>query len=431
MDGTTTEQANDIDLATATAIKQAAADRAGLDDTEIGGMVFQLRHLRETGILIDISVGGSTLFSRRANLYELGIPRKSIRGENVTAGSQFMGPRKFVSRQASMAERIRALGKKYCQEVTGFKPYEYLHWKVYDEFKEKWDDLMGQFDEMRNEALENLDEWREAYLEKIALQAEESWTAMMGRKRSALILHLRHEKTKTFENKQAFVEWVVERAEGAFPSEKRVREMMYADYKTAVLLSEADITAEKARDAEELAAIKQARAEQAEAHARAVEAVEQERVAKSEAQLKMQAIHQAELEHARDQIAQITSPFEELFSNLRAQVFAEFQEIAASVRKNGFLNPQVGKRIQNIIKLVQMKDAVNDHKLAALLSKVEQWTAETPKQTGKSGKVQAADPVALGQLEQAVADVVEATRESAITVARRAAAGMDIAALEL
>ena len=425
------ETIQDPTLETASEVKQEAAERTGQSQDTIGSMLFQLRTLRENGVLIDITVGGTTLFSRRASLAELGIPRKSMRGENITAGSRFMGPRKFVNRQASMAERLRSLGKRYGQEVTGFKPYVYIYWKVYDEYKEKWDALIAQFYQMKQEAIDNLALWREEYLDTCREMAAEAWEAMMTNGAAALILHLPHERTKTFEDQEAFTEWIVGRGAAAFPSANRVDHMMHADYQTAVLLSDADITAEKARDAQEHAALGQARADQVEAHARSVEATQDELVAKSEGQLKMDAIHQAELEHAREQLTQIVSPFEEMFANLRSQVYADAQEIAASIRKNGFLNPQVGKRIENLIRLFKMKDATNDHRLTGLLESVQTWAQGTPKQTGKAGKVKAADETSLIQLTQALADVVEATHDSAIATAKRAAAGRDLAVLEL
>lgn len=418
-------------LETANALKGQASERTGKDEDAIGGIMFQLRTLRENGILIDITVGGTTLFSRRASLAELGIPRKSTRGMNITAGSRFMAPRKFVNRQASMAERMRSLGKRFGQEVTGFKPYVYIYWRIYDEYKEKWDALNAEFDTMKQEALDNLDDWREGYIDTCREIAIESWKAMMGRRKSALILELPHDRTKTFEDREAFTAWIVQRAEGAFPSRKRVEHMMRADYQTAVLLSDADIQAETARAATALAEATEAHADRQEAQARTHAAQQEMRVAESEAELKMQAIHQAELEHARDQLTQIVSPFEELFANLRAQVFHDAREIAKSIRVNGFLNPQVGKRIDNLIRLFKMKDATNDDHLTGLLETVQEWASNTPKQTGKAGRVQASDKKGLDQLSQALADVVEATHESAIKMAKRAAAAQDLAVLEL
>ncbi|NIV37233.1 MAG: hypothetical protein GWN58_49760 [Anaerolineae bacterium] len=117
--------------------------------------------------------------------------------------------------------------------------------------------------------------------------------------------------------------------------------------------------------------------------------------------------------------------------NLRAQVYRDAKDIAASIRRNGFLNPQVGRRIENLIQLFQIRNAAGDKDVDALLQTVLEWTRSTPKQTGKAGKVEALNSDALGSLEGALQDVVNATHEAAQAVALRAERGADLAMLEI
>lgn len=423
-------QQQESNVVTSEELKALAAQKSGQDQDRIGGVTFELRSLRETGILVKATVGGTHLFSRKASLSELGIPVKSVRGKNNTAGSRFMGPPEFVRAQKSLAESIRNVVKRHGQEVTGFDPYWYIHWKIYDKFIKEWNEKMAKFDEQREYAIENLDTWRDEYRTSCTAQAHEAWKSLHGRRKSALNLDLGKAKTKKFETKAEFVEWIVTLAMNAFPTKARVEAMMRADYYTAVLLSEADISAEIARKAEADAETQSANTERAESYARQEKAKQQARVAESEADIAMAAIRQAEYDHARNQLENITSPFEELFANLRAQIYEDATEIARSIRDNGFLNPQVGGRIGRLVEMFEMKNATNDRDLSALLAVVQEWAHATPSQTGKRGEVSAADPVALEELEQALDQVIEATHESAVAVARQARAAKQMAMLD-
>jgi hypothetical protein len=420
------------EVTTVADLRQLAAGRTGLD--HIATVTFQLQALREQGILVDIDIGGTHLFSRRVSLAELGIPKQSIRGQTITPGSIFLAPRKWVNKLNSVEQRMRAALKKYGQEVTGFKPYIYIYYKAYDAFTQRWQKLHEEFMSLRQEALDSLDDWRAAFLQASAERAREAWDAIMAQNHHderVLIITCKYGVTRIFKTQEDFAAWIVNQARSSFPSRTKVKNDLHADYKTAVLISMADIEAERARQEEAEAEQAEAIARQWEAEREQAEAQEAIKVASREAQLKMDAIYTAELEHARGQLAAVISPFEELFDNLRAQVYHHATEIAGSIRKNGFLNPQVGKRIRTLIALFEMQNATNDEGLADLLERVRQWAEATPRQTGKAGKVEPADQTALSTLATALDNVVAATEESARAVEKRLRKGADLAHLEL
>jgi hypothetical protein len=422
---------NPVNLETTTSLLEQARDQTDLDHVQT--VVFQLRKLREQGILVDVDIHGLTMFSRRVSLAELGIPLASARGKTVTPGVKFMAPRDFCRKLMTAGQRLRDVLDKHSDNVTGFRPFRYIYYLSWQTFIQKWTEIHNDFKALKQQALDNRDEWERVYLEECALRAQEAWTAIMatnGKHEGALILELQH-STKVFGTCDEFVAWIVEIGKGTFPTADHIRRHLRADYYTAVLLSSADIEAEQTRMEEEVARSLQAQAGQAQARAQVSEAHHRERVAESEADLAMRAIYAAQLEHARTQLAITVSPFEELFQNLRAQIYHDAREMEESIRKNGFLNPQVGKRIHNLMDLFRMKDAVGDMELETLLQTVAAWADQTPKQTGKAGQVAAADRIALEQLSTALNNVVIATHESARAVAERLERGADIAAVEL
>ncbi len=403
-----------------------AAERTGLDSASIGQVYLQLQQLRREGILLDVDVRGTTMFTRRASLAELGIPRVSLRGKTISPGQKHLIPKKVNGRVQSLAQRLRDALNKYAQDVTGFRPYRYLRYSAYDPFTTRWGELIAEWCELKELILENLDDWRDLYLENEAKRALEAWAAIMATngQHKVLIINLSDTVSKTFEHQDEFVDWLVERASPIFPTHEKVETGLVADYKTAIMVSQADISAELERS-------ETAAAHAADAQANQVESHERERVARSEAQLKMAAIRQAELEHAREQIASVASPFDELFTNLRAWAFNEAREMAASIHRNGFFNPQVAKRMTAFMEMFQMKDATDDQEISQLLIALREKANAAPKQTGKAGQTLSSDPVAVAELETALADIVAATHEAARDVARRNARAGDIAALEM
>jgi len=422
---------NPVTMMTKTSLLAQARDETDLD--HVHTVVFQLRKLREQGVLVDADVDGLTMFMRRISLAELGIPLTSARGKTITPGVKYMAPRDFCRKLMTTGQRLRDVLDKHSDIVTGFRPFRYIYYRSWQPFITEWDAIHLDFEALRTQALDQRDQWEQDYLDDCAMRADEAWEAIMatnGKHEGALILELKH-TTKTFATKADFVAWIVEIGKGTFPTADQIRQRLHADFYTAVLISSADLEAEQAREKEEVARAVTAQATQAQAHAQVTEAEQRERVATSEADLAMRAIYTAQLEHARTQLKTTVSPFEELFQNLRAQIYHDAREMEESIKRNGFLNPQVGKRIHNLMDLFQMKDAVGDMELDTLLQAVAAWADQTPKQTGKAGQVAPADKVALQQLSAALNNVVTATHEAARAVSERLQRGADIAAVEL
>ncbi len=418
-----------IALETTQELRLAAAERSGQDETSIGQIQLELRKLRAEGILVDVDIRGLTMFNRQATLAELGIPADSVRGQKIRPGQRDLIPRDTIRKLRSLAERMRNTLRTYGQQVTGFAPYQYLYWKAYDEFTLVWDKLNQEWAVHKTHILDNLDDWKTAYIADYEKQAHEAWDALMAangqtRSQTALIIHTRQGRPLTFEDREAFTQWILGRAEPLFPTAGHIQSGLTADYKTAIMISQADIAAEQARAEQHQAEIDEARARQEKARQR-------KRVAASQADLKMQAILETEREHARAQLQAIGSPFRELFDNLRAQMYASAKEVAGSIDRCGFLNPQVQRKIENMVHTFSILNATEDADLEKLLETARDAAKATPCQTGRAGKVTPVDAVALNGLRSSLNAILDATVQSAHEVARRTTAAEDLAALEI
>ena len=73
--------------------KEVAAKETGQHINEIASVQIQLDVLRKQGILVDVEVSGSSLFTRQTSWAELGIfDEDDLRKERFTRGQKYQSP---------------------------------------------------------------------------------------------------------------------------------------------------------------------------------------------------------------------------------------------------------------------------------------------------------------------------------------------------
>jgi hypothetical protein len=86
-----------------------------------------------------------------------------------------------------------------------------------------------------------------------------------------------------------------------------------------------------------------------------------------EKEAKIEAMWKAEIEHARAQLGEIVSPFEEVFRNLRNRFADDAAEMLESIQKNGFVRGKVAEKGRGLVELFDMWAVHNDVELRAKL----------------------------------------------------------------
>jgi hypothetical protein len=86
-----------------------------------------------------------------------------------------------------------------------------------------------------------------------------------------------------------------------------------------------------------------------------------------EKEAKIEAMWKAEIEHAREQLGEIVSPFEEVFRNLRNRFADDAADMLASIQKNGFVRGKVAEKGRGLVELFDMWAVHNDAELRAKL----------------------------------------------------------------
>lgn len=368
--------------------KQLAAFETGLDESKITNVSFELNFLRRNGLLIDLDITGVGMFTRSAQLGEFGINASDEKARRYTAGSKYLIPKEAVDRLRSVEARMRQAHVKYCSEVTGFKPYRWLPYTGYYNFKRRWDELHAEFERVKSDIIWNLDAYRDQLANEFAAGARHTWAAIQGQGYNAIIFN-----GTGYVSRDEFVDAVVNLALAQFPGSFKIENDLRADYRVGVIYTDFDAKSESI--ATELAREK-AQKVKAEAQTAYLQnsilqeqhdnQIRMNRLAQQEKELAIEAMMQAEMAHAKDQLEKIRAPFEEVFISLRQQIADACDEIQASIEKNGFVRGKVAERAAGLVDFYNLMAAHDDKELRAKLvelkSKIgtigDERTKETP-----------------------------------------------------
>jgi hypothetical protein len=136
------------------------------------------------------------------------------------------------------------------------------------------------------------------------------------------------------------------------------------------------------------------------------------------------AMREAEMEKARQLMANTVSPYQEMFDRLRAEMNAGAIQVLESLRKNQGLRGKVADKARNMAELFRLMNSHDDRDMEALIAQLE---ARLPVDGGTSKDASAQNQVIGDALEE----IVEFTRQAAFDVAHREASAYGFDALEL
>jgi hypothetical protein len=340
----------------------------------------QLDFLRENGILVDLSITGTGMFQRTPNWVELGIAdwTEDERTKQFTRGTKFLYPEEKIRAIKSVESRLRQNLDRYSREVTGFKPYRWIPYTAYADWRLKHDQIVGDGEALKADLIRN----RDLYVDQIAATytevAEAAWIAATSGEDASgnrvqqyayvQVYDKKRHETRTLDHEQ-FVSFVVEMTIAQIPTVEEIKAKLRWDYTTALVYGEQDIAADQARaeaireqialqkmvtraEAEKLSLENQQLAEQIRAEAWAIQ--ERQRAMEAEREAKIQAMRQAEYEHNVQQLKETISPFAEVYRQALTQFIDHAKDMLESVRKNGHVRGKVAERGRGLLELYQL-----------------------------------------------------------------------------
>lgn len=351
--------------------RNIAEDVTGLKN--LPTVQLQLEVLTRQGLLVDLSVGGTSLFTRLASWDELGIPSDdAVWTGRLNRPTKNLAPEKVIKEFRSIEALMRSLLDGCSRDVAGFRPFRWLPYTSYDKFVTEFARLKGRWDRLVENVLSNLDFYRDDVARDFETVARSAWRSIRAQDRYPVLRgRRRQDADRAVTTEWEFVDEVVARALAKFPTPELVRVSLTSDYRCYLAVGQADVARDKAA-AERIRAA--AAAERETLEARSALAWEETRAAVRISQLevderaaRIEAIRAFEMEHARAQLASIASPFEELFTQLRSEIAQSAVEMADSVRKLGRVHPNVAERGRRLVDVFDLLATHDDGELRTRL----------------------------------------------------------------
>lgn len=354
-----------------------AAEATGLDTGRIQTVKFELAALRQQGILVDLEIKGVSMFTRGAIWAELGIGEDDVRKKQYTPGSKYLIPKDKVDALRSVEQRMRQALDKFSFDIPGFRPHRWIPYTAYKQFRERWEELLAEFQEAKDTIIEEYDQYRDALAAEFAQGARRAWKAILGQGYVAAIL-----EGRAYIDESEFVDRIVEKALARMPSPEEIETRLTADYAVALIYGDQDVAADEleARRLREQARLEQAkaRAQEQEEYYQANLLAEQHRheremnlLAEQEKRESINAMFAAEMEHARNRLGEMTSPLDDIINALRRQMAEAAREIQASIQKNGHLRGSVARKARGLVELYQTLAVHDDRKLREYLENLK------------------------------------------------------------
>jgi hypothetical protein len=346
--------------------RKAAASRAtGINPDTIRGVRLEMDVLRQNGLLVDLNISGTSMLSRSASWIELGVLDATTQ-ERFTRGrkSLFMDAEKQIK---SIEVRLRQVLEKLSYDVSGFRPYRWLAWTAYNKFREEFDRLSDEFRQIKQyEILDRYDDHVDRLVEDFTKVAHASWKAIQGQGYDGATID-----GVTYYDVDSFTDEIIRRALEKMPSREEIEKGLYVDYTTALVYGEQDsaldqLEAQRLRNQKDHE-MTQARIERQEAWLK----VQDQELELDRKQRRLEAMRQAEMEHARQKLQEIGSPFVDIITQLRGRMAEDAESILESIKKNGYLRGKVAEKGRGLIEFYDIMAAHDDQELRQKLESLK------------------------------------------------------------
>lgn len=376
--------------------KVAFAEATETEASRVRTVMLDIESMKSMGVLVDIDIHGTSMFTTRSTWDELGIPKHDIRRKRLKRGRKDLIPNFYVGRLRSLETRFRQSLEKHSFILTGFRPYKWVPYTAYDSWKEEWQTLQAELVQLKSEIIANLDSFRDDIAADWSAIARESWQAIEARRPEGAGDFVLMTAEGSFEDVDAFIDHIIGKAVAQLPTVEEIEDKLYVTYQNAMVITGADAEREalerdrlvSQREEERRARTKARREEMAQAQMQRLAEQEEREMSQlriQEAQAKLAAMHQAELEHARQMVAETVSPFTEVIGQFRAMIASDVAAIQNSINKNGYVRGKVAERARGLLDTYRLLGAAaGDDELENALVELRRKLGQQP--TGENAK---------------------------------------------
>lgn len=370
----------------------------------------QLSILRENGILIDLNITGSGMFTKTASFDEIGFLQDSSKDARygwIKPGSKFLIPEPAVRKIKSVVIRMRQVFENHSRKVQGFSPYNWMPYTAHPGWVEKWTALKYEFYEVKREIIDSRDDYVDQIAKEYERVAMSAWQSMSAQDNG--VVTIGGEKM----DMEDFVSYIVEKAINLVPSIEAIEEKLQADYITALVYGEADVAKDLA-EAQQVRSEARASEEKVDLENRLLlEELRTRTIAnnaeKEKRDLEIEAMRQVELDHAREQIKETVSPFVEVYKQALDECVEKAADLLETIRKGGKVRGKIAEKGRGLLNFYNMMliPELTDERMAKMLAELQSLMGEE----GTKDEARDTDQIAsklkeIVELQNTVADEI-------------------------
>lgn len=383
-----------------------AAERIGVEASEVEQLPFDLSVLEDEGLFVNVDAGGFGMLDRSLDWQALGITLP--RGSDVTFRPPHCGllPDRYRLPLLRPAARAHTALHRYSYRFrlteTLFETpaYRWVPWRAFTAFEQEFQAAQAALAAAKSEVLGQYEAVREEVVETFLQLAADS---------------ARRLEATSHGIPEGYQEAVVRSVMAGMPGAEDLREKLVLRYRVGVILLGSEMIAEQRKAREERRGLEEAEAElrltrhrqdaqvrlvqeelwaEEEHIRRRLQAEEDER--QREAQIK-DRMRQLKLEATKERLKEAMSPLEEGAKQLHTAVYEAAAAMRASLQKHHYLPGASAKRARDLARWFKLMDWQSDSQLQALVSELESLASRS---TNKKQR----DPAAVNQV---LGDIIE------------------------
>ena len=349
----------------------------GVEPAQVRTIRLELNELLRAGSLWDVDIEGTSLLFASVSWREYGINESSDeRAKKFTRGQKPLFPEELYRPIQSLEVRFRQTLARFGYRIAGFDKYTWVPATAFESWMRRHRELLEEFNERKGKLLAAHAHVVEMKREEFHRFAARAWRAFEASSDAVQV------------GRDDYIADVVARALGQIPTREALDARLRVVLKPALIEHDASIA-------------------QAEAEAQSYRLQREELRLREE---QVRAMRLAQMDHARQQLSSMASPWDEVIHGFGAKLYAAVQEVQKVIEKHGYLPGKTAEKARGLRDMYQVLAIARNGRIEDSLDALERAMSTRPPER-INGKELSYDPELVKEALDTIASVtIESAR---------------------
>ena len=354
-------------------LRRKHAAQFGLSEDRVELIRLDLEILNKTGTFVRIYAGGLTMFVKRANWQELGVPEESARKLRYKAPPKYLIDRDEVDWFRNAAQRARDGLDAVSVDVEFMHPYRWVGYKDWAEWLAGFQALQAEWEERRQGLVDDYDHHFQQVVDDFTRSAGEAHAALVAAKVEGL------------PSRDEFVDKVVREAVARMPSPQIIEGQLVLEYIIPAVVTPTQVEEEllEADRTRQRRTLEEERMRQRIQTEREVAAIRR----RIELNARQEEMFRQRLEHYRRQAESLQAPLEQVLDQLYQEIEETSRGVLNVLRTHGSLRGRSGERLRALAERVQMLEDLGQASLLEIIQQAGVLTESADDETEEQAAV--------------------------------------------